>query len=96
MKSKADAEAKLATIDLLRPVEVVDVLGEKGEARRRYRYDNPNGPGLVTIEVDADPSPEQLADLATHLPVPAAKRGETLAKLKGTELSPIEDASRRV
>ncbi len=96
MKTKGEAETKLAECDLLRPVVVADVTGKEGNARRSYTFANPHGLGEVEIEIDADPSPEQLADLSRNLPVPEGKRAETLAKLATSRQSidavPVEKA----
>ena len=83
MKTKQDAEQRLAKLPLQSPVEVVD-FSEDGRPRRRFRFDNPNGLGVVTIEIDADPSDQQIDDMVRNLPLPpsarAAARVELLAK----------------
>lgn len=87
MKTKEEAESKLSRCDLLKPVDVQDVTDELGAPRRAYRFENATGRGSTTVEIDADPSQEQLADLARHLPVPEGKRGETLGILRSAEVS---------
>lgn len=47
--------------------------------RRAYRFlVPPPGRGFTTIEIDADPSAEQLADLARMLPLDAKDRAAAL------------------
>jgi hypothetical protein len=76
MRTKAEAEAKLARLALLRPVDVADVVTD-GRPRRAYRFNNADG-SETTVEIDADPTPRQIADLAANLPVADAKRAEAL------------------
>jgi len=81
--TRIEAEAKLAELPLLVAVDVADVVAEDDRPRQTFRFSNPRGLGEIEIEIDADPSPEQLADLSRNLPVPDDKRAETLAKLTG-------------
>ncbi len=93
MNTKAEAEVALAKCELREPVTVADTTDAKtGAARRSYTF------GLTTVEIDAEPSKQQLADLASHLPVPDEKRAETLAVLeaeaKAVEAGPIDGRAR--
>lgn len=73
MRTKAEAEAWLAQLPLTRAVAVADV----GSARRSYAHAN------VYIEIDANPTDAQLADLVRHLPLPEDKRASALALVTG-------------
>jgi hypothetical protein len=87
--TKGEAEATLGKCELLRPVAVAD-LTKDGKARRSFTFPNPNGAGTCSVEIDADPSKEQLEDLARHLPVPEEKRVETAAVLVTDAKLPAE------
>ena len=75
MRTKAEAESRLARCALLRPVVVADV----DVTRRSYTFANPNGDGETTVEIDAAPTDRQLQDLALHVPILARDRAATLA-----------------
>src|SRR5207244_623689 len=72
MKTKAEADAIMAKLALRVPVVVTDVTTD-GAPRREFLFNNPEGLGFMTVEIDADPTPQQLADLARNLPVRADK-----------------------
>ncbi len=94
MKTRQDAEAKLAELALQTAVGVADFTDSQGN-RRRFTYTPVGGRGTVDIEIDADPSPEQLETLANNLPVPDAKREETVEKLvptKTADADPVDVA----
>ncbi len=95
MKTKEEAEAKLAKVGLLRPVAVADVTDPERGARRAYQFDNEDKSQTI-VEIDADPSPRQVADLASNLPVPEDKRMAALAIMAQT--APVEsvDVSTKV
>jgi hypothetical protein len=77
MRTKAEAEATLATLPLLSPVAVTDKAG----TRREYAFTLPAG-NLCVIEIDATPSDEQLADLARNLPLASKDRDAALLTMK--------------
>lgn len=79
MKTKADAEARLARVGLLRPVAVADVADPERGERRSFQFGNERDESQTIVEIDADPSPRQLADLASNLPLPEDKRMAALA-----------------
>lgn len=84
---KQEAEKKLAALPLDRAVAVVDFSSSDAKAKRRFAFAVPGG--QCEIEIDADPTPEQLDTLARNLPVPDDKRAETrdkLATAKATEV----------
>lgn len=56
--NRPEALARLAGLALRAAVDVED-FSDASRARRRYRYANPDGPGVVTIEVDDEPGPGQ-------------------------------------
>jgi hypothetical protein len=85
MGTKAEAESKLAELPLDRAVTVSDFTGD-AKAMRRYSYPTNGINASVEIEIDADPSAEQLETLARNLPVPADKRAETIGKLKPAKI----------
>jgi hypothetical protein len=94
MHTQKSAESALAKCDLRTPVDVADTVDAKtGRDRRAFHFVNPDG-SETTVEIDAEPSRQQLADLARHLPVPEEKRAETLATLEAedarTETTRIE------
>lgn len=68
MRTKEEAEATLAKLPLARAVAVADTTAKDGTARRVYAFTLPAG-NECTIEIDAEPSEQQLADLARHLPL---------------------------
>jgi hypothetical protein len=78
MRTKAQAEAVLAALPLSRAVAVTDAA-----ARRRYSYTLPQG-NIVEIEIDADPSDQQLDDLAKHLPLNAQDRPAALTAMRAS------------
>jgi hypothetical protein len=80
MRTRAEAEATLASMPLKSAVTVSDK-SESGQARRVYRFANPNGSGVTTVEIDGDPTPEQLADLAANLPLDNKDRAAALAEM---------------
>jgi len=82
MRTKAEAEAKLAVLPLTRAVVVVD-----DGARRRYSYTLARG-NLVEIEIDAEPTETQLSDLAKHLPLEAKDRDAAFEAMKSTATEP--------
>jgi hypothetical protein len=83
MRTKADAEAKLAQLPLTRAVAVADTVAAKtGKSRRSYTFSLPTG-NQCTVEIDAEPSEQQLADLVRHLPLPDERRTEALEIVTG-------------
>lgn len=91
MRTKADAETRLQRMPLRTAVAVIDT-GEApqdmaselrpGPGRRAYRFAvPPPGRGIMTIEIDADPSPEQLAALARQLPLAEKDRAAALDEM---------------
>lgn len=92
MGTKAEAEAKLTELPLERAVAVIDFKADAKDCRR-FRYPTTGENAFVEIEIDADPSPEQLDALARNLPLPADKRDEAAAKLKGTKAAQAEAAA---
>lgn len=77
MKTKAEAEARLAELPLRAPVSVAD----RGGSRREFTYIRPDG-GQVSIEIDASPTSQQLDDLANHLPLDSRDIETAKATLK--------------
>lgn len=77
MRTKAEAEAKLTQLPLTRPVVVTDRAG----ARRSFTFTLPAG-NVCVVEIDANPSDAQLADLSRHLPLPEDKRAEALGVMR--------------
>jgi hypothetical protein len=77
MNSKTEAEATLAKLPLEAPVVVSDI----GIVRREYRFTNRDG-SITTVEIDADPTDAQLADLARHLPLADKDREAAFETIK--------------
>lgn len=76
MRTREEGEGLIVQHDL-RNASVNESVDQRGIARRELRFDNPRGLGEIEIEIDADPSDRQLADLARHLPTrlePSARR----------------------
>lgn len=90
MKTKADAEERLSRCALLRPVEVADTRDDKtGRDRRSYTFANPRG-GQTVVEIDADPSEQQLRDLARHLPLEERDRAGALEVMTAEPAAAVE------
>jgi len=92
MKTKEEAEAKLALLPLLRPVDVADVIDEETGPRRSFQFDNADKSQTI-VTIDADPSPRQVADLASNLPLPEDQRMAALAVMAAVEVSPTGSTS---
>lgn len=89
MTTKAEVESRLAELPLTAAVAVADTADVRtGAARRSYSYTTAKG-NVVTIEIDADPSPAQLADLARHLPLADKDRPAALDKLSGESTAKV-------
>lgn len=73
MRTKAEAESRLARCALTAPVTVTDEPG----SRRSYAYSLARGQCIV--EIDATPSDRQLQDLAKNLPILERDRAAALA-----------------
>lgn len=71
------------------PVEVADV----GTARRSYTFADGSG-GTTIVEIDADPSEQQLADLANNLPVLSKDRTAVFATLKEEPKEPLSTGTK--
>jgi hypothetical protein len=80
--TRGEAIARLARVDPRASV-AVDEFVENGAARHRYRYVNPDGAGVCTIEIDAEPGDLQVAELVKNLPIPADRRSEAAAIMSG-------------
>jgi hypothetical protein len=93
MHTRDSAESALAKCDLRTPVAVSDTTAG-ARARRAFHFANPDGSETI-VEIDAEPSRQQLADLAAHLPVPEGKRAETLAILEAEDAKPLADERTR-
>lgn len=89
MRTKEEAEAKLSELPLVRPVAVADATSKDGAARRAYTFTLPAGNECI-VEIDAEPTEEQLADLARHLPLADKDRSEALEALKSTAAAAVE------
>lgn len=94
MRTKQEALDRLAALPLRSAVRVVDPGDPQdasdrmdpsllpGPGRRAYRFTSAAG-YITTIEIDANPTPAQLADLARHLPVAEKDRAAALEVLAG-------------
>jgi hypothetical protein len=91
LTTKDEAEATLAKLPLKSTVVVADTTSKTGAARRRYSFTLPTG-NVCEVEIDAEPSEQQLADLAKHLPLDEKDKAAALEAMKAEPIKVAEPA----